>query len=443
MRSTASAPPDGVHDLTLPVSGSTTARDLLARCVRQTFARFSALPLRAFAPDTAAALDEARRVLGAVLRAQPGVALSLARRPTISAFINCLYGRVVRDGESAPPGTPLEGWAHQLTSALHFELALSRALPGPVSPPYAISQLASLAFNQRVTFEGETRLTFESGALSWTRGGASSRVTLPETPGADVSSASGAGAAWSHPYLPLRGGFAFAEHDDNPLAMVEAHPEKHGNAMSLGEHARSEWRSTLEAAYALCERYLPDLAREMSLVLHQIVPVGFDAHRHFSASYTESIGTVYLSLHPNLLTMTEALIHEFQHNKLAMLFHLDPVLENAFTPLFKSPVRPDPRPLWGVLLAVHAFLPVARLYEGMFRAGDPLVAEPPVVRRVAQVKKLNRDGCRELLANARPTPVGASLLREIAQWHDYFESGRDGLPAYEGDLGAARDVAEH
>ena len=41
------------------------------------------------------------------------------------------------------------------------------------------------------------------------------------------------------------------------------------------------------------------------------VPVGWDEQRHLSASYQEAIGTVYLSLHPNPLTLAEALIHEF------------------------------------------------------------------------------------------------------------------------------------
>src|SRR6185503_20664745 len=90
-----------------------------------------------------------------------------------------------------------------------------------------------------------------------------------------------------------------------------------------------------------------------------------------SASYQEAIGTIYMTLHPSLMTMTEALIHEFSHNKINALFEIDDVLENAWSPLYASPVRPDPRPLHGVLLAVHAFLPVARLYEALIQAREP------------------------------------------------------------------------
>ena len=48
------------------------------------------------------------------------------------------------------------------------------------------------------------------------------------------------------------------------------------------------------------------------------------------------------------------------------------MLANADAPLYPSPVRPDPRPLRGVLMAVHAFLPVAGLYEAMTDAAHPL-----------------------------------------------------------------------
>ena len=76
------------------------------------------------------------------------------------------------------------------------------------------------------------------------------------------------------------------------------------------------------------------------------------------------------------MIMTEAIIHEFQHNKFNVSAYSAEYLTNAFHPLYKSPVRPDPRPLWGILLAVHAFLPVAELYRRMRDAGHPWAARP-------------------------------------------------------------------
>jgi len=116
------------------------------------------------------------------------------------------------------------------------------------------------------------------------------------------------------------------------------------------------------------------------------------------------------------MTMVEALVHEFSHNKLNALLDLDDVLENAFVPLYPSPVRPDPRPLLGVLLAVHAFVPVARLYEKMQQAGDSRGR----AARFSQVLEINREGTQLLQAHARPTAVGQGVLDELSRWDRHF-----------------------
>jgi HEXXH motif-containing protein len=216
-------------------------------------------------------------------------------------------------------------------------------------------------------------------------------------------------------YRELEGELLFALEDNNPLAMVEAHPEKKGNALDLGGHPEGEWIASLRAALALVAEHLPDTRREMALYLRQIVPVGWHPEKHFSASFRESIGTLYLSLHPSSMTMVEAVVHEFQHNKLNALFEINDVLENAHEPLYRSPVRPDPRPLHGVLLAVHAFVPVARLYERLVEAGASRL-EP----RFRDVVRLNREGTEVLLAHGRPTTVGRGLLDELARWDSHY-----------------------
>jgi HEXXH motif-containing protein len=216
--------------------------------------------------------------------------------------------------------------------------------------------------------------------------------------------------------VAIDGGIVLALADNNPLAMHEAHPDKHGNAIDFGGRPTSEWVASLREALDLVRSHLPDLRAEMDLYVQQIVPVGFFADRHLSASYREAIGTLYLSLHPSLLTMVEALVHEFQHNKLNALLESDDVLENAHEPLYRSPVRPDARPLHGVLLAVHAFVPVALLYERMIAAGDSRASEG----RLRDIVRINREGTEVLRRHARPTPVGQGLLDELFRWDRHF-----------------------
>jgi len=197
--------------------------------------------------------------------------------------------------------------------------------------------------------------------------------------------------------------------DHNPLSMNEAHPDKQGNALDLGEASSEDWVAALRGGLDLIETHLPGLRYEMDRVIHQFVPVGTDDRVHLSASYAESVGTIYLSLHPSLMTMTEAIIHEYQHNKLNMLFSLDPVMHNAYHPLYSSPVRPDPRPLAGVLLAAHAFVPVAELYR---RLDDPRLQT-----RFATIVEKNREALETLTEHAQATPAGQAVIDELCQLH--------------------------
>ncbi len=204
--------------------------------------------------------------------------------------------------------------------------------------------------------------------------------------------------------------------DNNPLAMYEAHPDKQGNAIDLGGHPVEEWVDAMRGAFALVAEHLPEMREEMDLYVQSIVPVGYEPEKHLSASYREAIGTIYLTLHPRPMTMVEALIHEFSHNKLNALLELDDVLENGFEATHRSPVRPDPRPIQGVLLAVHAFVPVARLYEKMRLAGDSRASE----ERLAEIVRINHEGLDVLRAAARPTAVGQGVLDELVRWDAHF-----------------------
>jgi len=140
---------------------------------------------------------------------------------------------------------------------------------------------------------------------------------------------------------------------------------------------------------------------------------------------------VYLTLHPNLMTMAEAVIHEFQHNKLNVAAHGADFLVNAFHPLYKSPVRPDPRPLWGILLAVHAFLPVAELYRRMRDDSHPLAAAGQFEQRLSDIDLKNHEGMEMLRAHACFTAAGRALfadLEEIERRHMGERAAR-GLPS--------------
>lgn len=225
-------------------------------------------------------------------------------------------------------------------------------------------------------------------------------------------------------FLPLAHGGWLCLHDTNPLAMHEAHPDKQGNALSLGVSPAEDWVASINVARERLARYAPALAREHSALLGGIVPVGTPGEVSLSASYQEAIGLAYVSLNPNSVTMTEALVHETQHSKANLVAWTDALIHNH-AESYPSPVRPDLRPLWGVLLAVHAFLPVAVIHRAMFHAGDPEY-DP---RRHAEVLKVNHEGMETLRAHAKPTAVGQSMIDGMDKVEAALWAERGELPA--------------
>ncbi len=284
-----------ITDITIPEPGSTTAREVLSLALRQLLRDTLDLP-RTAPPSARPEALALRTILERAAKTAPGPLFAALRRPTISTLARCLRP--------------------------------ARALPDEARDALFVELVAGLRHD--LTGAG---------------------VDLPETPVAACRHAScpswttatdTRSGAVSHPYHPIAKDLVLALADNNPLAMEEAHPDKEGNALDLGGHPVEEWTAILRDALTLVEVHLPDLAAEIHLFVQQIVPVGHDEHRHLSASYQEAIGTVYMTLHPSLMTMTEALIHEFSHNKINALFELDDLLENAWSP--STPHRSAPTP---------------------------------------------------------------------------------------------------
>lgn len=390
------------RDLTIPETGSTTARTIFSRAIARLLTEIVRLaPSPDASAETRATIETLRAHAAVLARTNLGALASALRRPTVSVLVRARR-------EQADPRVR-DTLACALAAQLAFELSLRGALDAPWTLAVLPAQLLSLGERVCVDVPPGARATFSNeGVVFHTAEG---NRPLEMRASSDERA-----------YHSVDRAIVLGLVDNNPSAMVEAHPDKDGNALDLGGRDAAAWTASLARSLACIERYLPELRDELDLFAQQLLPVGFDAERHLSASYQEAIGTVYLSLHPHEMTMTEALIHEGSHNKLNALFDLDDVLVNGFTPLYASPVRPDPRPLRGVLLAVHAFLPVARLYELMIAANDPLV-NPAFIARFEAIKTINREGA-EVLRNARPTVIGTALFEEIARWIDHFEAPR-------------------
>lgn len=421
--------PLSLPDLTLARGSTATLRAVLARELGARLRAFAGLPMRLLPPQERSLYTAAASLLQALAGRDRGAALAILREPTVGGLLATLPdpaggagGSEARDGRgttAAEDGrVTLEARLRQLCLHVLLELAVRGALPeagvdwqaGAAAP----APLASIAANLALHFDAPIQsLTFAPGRLevntAHTRASLSLQGPLePGLPGLRVL----------RPYHTVVPGVFLATHDNNPLADLEAHPDKDGNRLDLGAKPLAAWIEALGAAFGLVATHLPLLYEELRLIGRLVVPVGFDAERHLSASYQEVIGTAYMTLHPDPMTMCEAVIHELQHSKLNAALNLDPLVRNARWPLYSSPVRPDPRPLHGVLLAVHAFQPVAALYRAMLEAGHPLARQDRFAQRLDAIIASNEAGARTVLAHAQPTEAGRGLLAEMARLRD-------------------------
>jgi HEXXH motif-containing protein len=403
------APLECPKDLTVPGDGSTTSRTILSKALGRTCRELPAVvrtlaagPLR----EDAAAVE---RALAPLLRESPAAVASLLRHPHLSTLVRTLR---------APSAVDASGVAvlgAELLALVAFDLAWHGALPSTVTLRRLPRRIVSLAARVALDFPaGTSGAVFQNGKVTVDGGGRTVVLDLGAVEG-------GADHPWiSRPYRVVRGVVVLALADNNPLSSIEAHPDKDKpNTVDLGGRSVEEWTASIREALALIEKYLPAMSADIDVVLQQIVPTGYDAEKHLSCSYQEDIGTIYLSLHPSALTMAEAILHEVSHNKLNALFDLDPIIENGRDELYTSPIRPDPRPIHGVLLAVHAFVPVACMYERMTAAMGEADARR-IADRYAAIVRSNQAGTGVLEAHARPTRIGKGLLDEISAWARHF-----------------------
>jgi HEXXH motif-containing protein len=379
----------------------------LASCCREFLALGSELPT-----PLRGAHGRVADLVRQALSIDEGQLLHCFASPTVGTPLRCVR---LRDDLPA-----FRARIDDAVAAMMPHLLLEMALCGLIGDAAAVvwehgaPRLASLAVGgEIVPPEGASGLIFSATRLAAVAGGVEIAHLPMDDEGLRTACAAPGGFRFERRHHPLGEVTHFATMDHNPIAAFETHPNKDGNPVDLGGRPEEEWIGSLNAAFALVEAYLPQTFAEMRMMLHEVIPVGYDEMRHLSASYREAIGTMYLTLHPNVMTMAEAVLHEFQHNKINVASDSVEYLENAFHPLYKSPVRPDPRPLWGILLAVHAFLPVAELYRRMRNARHPFAADPDFERRMSEIDLKNHEGMEMLRAHGRFTSPGTTLFADL------------------------------
>jgi hypothetical protein len=122
-----------------------------------------------------------------------------------------------------------------------------------------------------------------------------------------------------------------------------------------------KWKTALEKSLNCIDNVSKELIFEIEALISVAIPVvSPQSDIHLSSSSSEIIGSFYISYSEDTFILSEAIVHEYHHNKLNLILCLDSILIDNFKKRkYYSPWRKDARPLIGLLHGCFAFWGVA------------------------------------------------------------------------------------
>ncbi|GAA4598259.1 hypothetical protein BJY16_002645 [Actinoplanes octamycinicus] len=182
----------------------------------------------------------------------------------------------------------------------------------------------------------------------------------------------------------------------------------------------AHWQRCLDAAWRILVSRHPDAAGTLAGVLRVIVPARPDPLAEgVSATSAEAFGAVAMSPPASGTGLTAALLHETQHSVLNAAHGLFPLVEPGAGRDY-SPWREDPRPVFGILHGIYAFLAVTRFWRAELRAGPVARGASEAEFEFARWRGAVHETAGRLLGGGALTPAGARLVAalrdEVAPW---------------------------
>ena len=166
------------------------------------------------------------------------------------------------------------------------------------------------------------------------------------------------------------------------------------------------WRLALAASARQLAAELPAYASVIGRGLRSVVPMRPAAGHHRSGTARQAFGALALALPDDVDTLSELLIHEMQHVKLAALCDLFDLFDPADDTLFAVHWRSDPRPIEGLLQGTYAHLGVAALWRSRSSQQPDREARSRFLRYRSWVE----DGVEKLLGADTLTPEGERFV---------------------------------
>jgi HEXXH motif-containing protein len=192
-----------------------------------------------------------------------------------------------------------------------------------------------------------------------------------------------------------------------PSSWAEAPPLNEAEEAAL----RGEVVRFLRATSYL-QNALPDCYAWLNAITKIAVPLRAPGEGFSSCSFQDIAGLVELDLKSEVMIL-ESLVHESAHLYLYVAEADEPLTDPDDDARFPSPLRPDPRPLRGVLMALHALAFVSVMYAQL---AEQSPATALLQESLAWSLRSARDAEDVLVQQRRRlTDAGRRFLRDTQQ----------------------------
>lgn len=180
----------------------------------------------------------------------------------------------------------------------------------------------------------------------------------------------------------------------------------------LDEISLVKWQSVLEESLGWIEQANALLYEEIIGWTTAFVPVvSKSVEVHLSVTFHQSPSIMALSWTPDSTVMSEAIVHEYHHQKLNALMDVTDLMAGAYSEaIYYSPWRPDPRPLSGIYHGAFVFQAVLAYWQDFFRNGVQTYDTARVQQRMHLVSYQTAAALGTLLSEAELTDIGRALV---------------------------------
>ncbi len=200
------------------------------------------------------------------------------------------------------------------------------------------------------------------------------------------------------------------------------HPDHQKNhvGITFGSKQPEEWRELFAKSFDILAKVSPGFMDEINTVIRKIIPFDVSAWVHNSGSYSDHIGHLLMSFptgmdHPEL-ALLEAILHEYNHNKLNLILQTEAIVLNDSREIYYSPYRPDARHIHGIYLGIHA---IAWAYWVIWNAHVSWVISLPENWQEKAVLYILKNwlSLQVLDKYAQLSPLGKDILEEMRVVH--------------------------